>query len=147
MHLSRGLANADREIALRIGGDARKRCRPALNVLVSRVLIAARAFLSSEGLERVDAVGCRWILHQGRRSEKQPIDDAEHRGIRADSEAEGRHHRDRETRLHAQAANGVAQILLQALEGHDCFDTAISCGVAQTPPPQLSQKFSFARYW
>ena len=58
------------------------------------------------------------IPHERRRSKEHPVDDAEHRRIRADSEPERRDDRDGKARPSAQAANGVLEILSQGFEGH-----------------------------
>ena len=51
-----------------------------------------------------------------RRPEHQPIDDAEHRGVRADAECERGDDGEREARTRAQSATSVAQIAHRVLE-------------------------------
>src|SRR5688572_23071282 len=58
------------------------------------------------------------VFHEIRRAEQQPVDDAEHRRIRPDAEAEGRHYRDREAWPRTQAADGVLEVLDDCLESH-----------------------------
>ena len=50
------------------------------------------------------------IAQKRRRTEQQPVDDVEHRGIRTDAETEREHDADREARLRAKPAHRIADV-------------------------------------
>jgi len=58
----------------------------------------------------------RRVLQVRVRSEHQPIDDAEHRGVGADSKRQRDDHRHREPRRLPQPAQGVLEILAEIVK-------------------------------
>src|SRR5207249_8888951 len=77
-----------------------------------------RTFLPAKGLESVDAMRRARVAHERWRPEEQSVHDSEHRRIRADAQAERHYDGGRECGLRAQPANGIADVLRQALHAH-----------------------------
>jgi len=77
-----------------------------------------------------------------RRAEEHAIDDAEHRGIGTDAEAECEHHADREHRLGAKTAERVSKILKccfdedRAARVATCFRGAVDATKGQASAPK-----------
>src|SRR4029453_672777 len=98
----------------RSGGEG---CRPASQVEVADVfdgLTGDRAVTSV--LLEVHAVHAPGITQVRVRPQHQSVDDAEHRGVRADAETERDDRAEREPWGTSKSADGVADVLLQVVE-------------------------------
>src|SRR5205823_3267699 len=66
---------------------------------------------SVDGAHDVEAPDALRRSQERRRPEEQSVDDAEHRGVRADAETEREYDRDGESRLETESAQCVPEIL------------------------------------
>src|SRR5262249_15214789 len=108
---------ADRELSGRKDGGLGERMGPARQIDVARVLEdELGAGLALLGARQIDAIDGRRVAQKGRGPEHHPIDDAEHRGIGADSETERDHHRAGEPWPRSKGADRVTSVLDQHLD-------------------------------
>ena len=118
-HLAGVVPDADCHLFRVASGDDVERRRPALDVLVARVVqVPLRELLAVVRTHEVHAVRAVGILEQVRCAEKQAIRDAEHRSVRADAERERDNDRDRETRLFPESTNRILDVLPDGFDSH-----------------------------
>ena len=117
LHLARILTDSDRQISQMKDRALGERARFAREIQIASILNGSHLdSVSAVRVFEIDAIHARRIAQIRERPEHQPVDDAEHRGVRANAECERGDDGEGESGARAQSADGVAQIAHRILE-------------------------------